>query len=574
MSMNVNSTEISSLLQLFPMAIPGAETDLLPAGAYHLGIPQSIHSPSMDLFMVIDPLTTLATTLEVGDSVRLWVNGEATSVIKIIRPGQENARIIMELPWRGLKDGLNTLWYEVTRISGNKDKSDPILNVLFNYPASGITASHPPSISPGQRATFTITRSYPREYDAVTLTVGKWSKTIPYRHPANPITYTLSTTDIQQIGDGTHPVNATVVDQLSNRNASPTTTIVIKSIEANPPTLTSVKDLSGWEIPDNGYTVHQEVTVSGTAPAGQEVEVFVDSLAQGKARAATNSAWSLPLSGLTLDVLHSIKAVGQYGANPSSNVRRLTVVFGQRPAITAAHDSSGIAIADGGTTIETAVTLTGAAAKGQQVEVFDGAVSKGKASTNASTGIWTLTVSELSAELHSFTVKALYGSGAVSARRTLTVIADLWRDSVTDFSNGTAGGWAIGSAGRYGRIAAGQFQHDTAVGITGFAGTVFSQTFMFTAGRTYSFSIDIRNNGPVARLLPSFSVALSSGQTILPVATVPKSGQWIRREATFSVSQMGNQTISIVSHQDRGSGSGSDGGNDYQIDNIIVRRLA
>jgi hypothetical protein len=71
--------------------------------------------------------------------------------------------------------------------------------------------------------------------------------------------------------------------------------------------------------------------------------------------------------------------------------------------------------------VETAVTLSGVAAKGQKVEIFDGTVSKGQATAHATTGVWTLLVSALAVAAHSFTVKALYGSGAVSAARTLTV---------------------------------------------------------------------------------------------------------------------------------------------------------
>lgn len=243
------------------------------------------------------------------------------------------------------------------------------------------------------------------------------------------------------------------------------------------------------------------------------------------------------------------------------------------PTITEALDSKGVLIPQGGTTVDTTVKLSGTGAKGQKVQIKDGTTVKGEATVDLTTGLWELIITGLSVAAHSFTATALYGSGQVSAARTLTVTADLWKDSVTDFTNGTAGSWAIGSAGRYGRVTGGLFQNDTAIGQTGFAGVVFNQTFLFTAGRTYSFSINVRNNGPVAHLLPSFSVTLSSGQGILPAATVPKTGEWISRVASFSVSQTGNQTISIVSHQDRGSGSGTDGGNDYQIDNIIVRRL-
>ncbi|KJZ33043.1 hypothetical protein VC33_28750, partial [Pseudomonas fluorescens] len=59
----------------------------------------------------------------------------------------------------------------------------------------------------------------------------------------------------------------------------------------------------------------------------------------------------------------------------------------------------------------------------EKVEVFDGTVSKGQPSADPTTGIWTLTVSGLAVAAHRFTAKALYGSGQVSAVRTLTVVA-------------------------------------------------------------------------------------------------------------------------------------------------------
>ena len=222
-----NSSQADAALELWPMYIPGWKTPVLPTGTYHGGIPLTVHSPSIRLYMVIDPLKTLSKPLAIDDSVELWVNGQPTSVIKIIKVGEENDRIDMELPWGWLVNGANTMFYRVTRVSQNHDDSLPILDLLFHYPPSEITVSHPASANPAQPGTFTLTRSYPREYDGVTLTVGTWSKTIPYVHPANPITYTLTAADLQQIGDGTHPVSARIVDQLGNSNVSTTSSIII-----------------------------------------------------------------------------------------------------------------------------------------------------------------------------------------------------------------------------------------------------------------------------------------------------------------------------------------------------------
>ncbi|PZW88509.1 YVTN family beta-propeller protein, partial [Pseudomonas sp. 478] len=85
---------------------------------------------------------------------------------------------------------------------------------------------------------------------------------------------------------------------------------------------------------------------------------------------------------------------------------------------------SGEEIPDNGYTVETAVTLSGTATKGLEVEVFDSATSKGEATADKSTGVWTKLVSGLSETVHHFKAKALYGSGVESAVRTFTVEAD------------------------------------------------------------------------------------------------------------------------------------------------------
>jgi YVTN family beta-propeller protein len=277
--------------------------------------------------MVMDPVTLFSTPFEAGDSVRLWVNSQATSVIKNIYPGEENDRIFMELLWGVMKDGLNTLYYEVTRVSGNKDKSDPILNVLFNNPVCGIAVTHPPSIGQGQPATFTLTRDYPREYDVMTLTVGRWSKTIPYVHPANPVTYTLTTLDLQQIGDGTRSVSATNEDQLSNLRVSPTTSITINTAAAvlvtftnAPYTATAGGQVTGIELilTQNGQPVVGPITV--TLPTGT---TFADGTSVGNF--VTGSDGKVRLVGVTASSVagtSSITAVS--GGSTASAVLTIT----------------------------------------------------------------------------------------------------------------------------------------------------------------------------------------------------------------------------------------------------------
>ncbi|WP_456254517.1 YncE family protein [Pseudomonas iridis] len=132
----------------------------------------------------------------------------------------------------------------------------------------------------------------------------------------------------------------------------------------------------------------------------------------------------LDLSTLVPDAKTRIDRSSDKSKAVTFPVRTYTIkaVEDVKPQITSVKGSpSGDEIPEGGTTVETAVTLTGTAAKGQKVEVFDGTTSKGQPVVHATTGVWELAVNELSVAAHSFKAKALYGSGAESAVRTFTV---------------------------------------------------------------------------------------------------------------------------------------------------------
>ncbi|MHC8391737.1 hypothetical protein ACYZTM_27845 [Pseudomonas sp. MDT2-39-1] len=96
---------------------------------------------------------------------------------------------------------------------------------------------------------------------------------------------------------------------------------------------------------------------------------------------------------------------------------------------------SGEEIPIGDTTTETSITLIGTASAGQKVEIFDGSTPKGIADVG-SNGIWTHPVTGLSVEPHSFTAKALYGSGQTSVARTLTVVTEMKLDPTPMVLNG------------------------------------------------------------------------------------------------------------------------------------------
>lgn len=254
MNNNINSLEADAALALDPLHLPGSKKTVQPPGYAHLGVPLSIYSATQRLAIVIDPLVMLASSqngvlggvLKAFDTLTVWVNGLATGASDYVRPGQESERMLLYLPPGWLKNDINKMFYRVERLSGNYEDS-LTLDVLYYTPASDIKVSHPATIGQGQPPTFTLTRNYPNEFDVMRLTVGRWSKTIPYVHPANPITYTLTAAERQQIGDGPHLVEATVTDQLGNHNVSGRTTITFSDWQ---------DDYTDFEKGFNGWIPH------------------------------------------------------------------------------------------------------------------------------------------------------------------------------------------------------------------------------------------------------------------------------------------------------------------------------
>ncbi|QAY85521.1 hypothetical protein CUN61_16675 [Pseudomonas arsenicoxydans] len=91
-----------------------------------------------------------------------------------------------------------------------------------------------------------------------------------------------------------------------------------------------------------------------------------------------------------------------------------------RPVIDSVKDPLGDDVADGADTEHGSVTVEGTAVAGEQVEIFDGLVSKGKAT--ADSGRWKLQVTGLTDGQHELKAKALYGEGEVSRSWTINVM--------------------------------------------------------------------------------------------------------------------------------------------------------
>ena len=237
-----------------------------------------------------------------------------------------------------------------------------------------------------------------------------------------PITFTIPSSAIAPNEDGTVAASYWVIRKSDNRRSDSEilTFNVGEPVVLDPPTLSTIKGSNGVDIPEGASTSDTTVTVTGTAPAGEKVDIFDGSVSQGEVTAGADGLWTKTLTGLALTT-HAIKAVARYGDGAESAVRRFTVVAMVVPTLTSIKDSKSVEIPEGASTFDTSVTVTGSAQANQQVEVFDGGTSKGTALANAA-GVWTLPLTGLTAAAYAIKAVALYGDGAESAVRRFTVV--------------------------------------------------------------------------------------------------------------------------------------------------------
>lgn len=185
------------------------------------------------------------------------------------------------------------------------------------------------------------------------------------------------------------------------------------------PIIEQVLDSRG-PVASGGTTVDTTVTVSGKASPDQQIELFDGNVSKGKAATDNRGVWSLAVSDLSV-ASHPLQAKALYGTGPVSEIWTLVVSAAVAPTISSIRDANG-EVSPNGFTVDTQLTLTGAATANLEVEVFDGAATQGKATANAN-GVWTLPLTGLTVSRHDIKARALYGSGAESAVRSFTVVA-------------------------------------------------------------------------------------------------------------------------------------------------------
>ncbi|WP_095092405.1 Ig-like domain repeat protein [Pseudomonas sp. Irchel 3A5] len=89
------------------------------------------------------------------------------------------------------------------------------------------------------------------------------------------------------------------------------------------PTIDSIKDAAGVEIPPNTTTFSTSVTLTGKAAAGEQVQIL-DGATVLDTVTATGGNWTLSLTGMAVKP-YNIKAQGLYGSRPESAARTFEI---------------------------------------------------------------------------------------------------------------------------------------------------------------------------------------------------------------------------------------------------------
>ncbi|PWK40577.1 Ig-like domain-containing protein, partial [Pseudomonas sp. OV226] len=187
------------------------------------------------------------------------------------------------------------------------------------------------------------------------------------------------------------------------------------------PTIDSVKDSKGADVPLNGATFDTSVTVTGKASPDQAVQLYDGSTPIAPVTPVdSNGDWSKTFTGLSV-AAHTIKAKARYGTEPESTARTFTVLQTVTPTITGVSDSKG-EVPLNGTTFDTSVTVSGNASPNQAVQLYDGSTPFPSVTQVNGNGDWSQLLPGLSVAPHTIKAKARYGTEPESTARTFTVL--------------------------------------------------------------------------------------------------------------------------------------------------------
>lgn len=238
--------------------------------------------------------------------------------------------------------------------------------------------------------------------------------------------WTLTTVTLS---NGTYAFVATATDLSGNSSSSDPYSV---TVDATAPATPSGLSLRSGSAPSSSeitgtVTSQSSFFLHGSADANSTVTVFNGGTELGIATAGSGGAWVFELTGLENGNTYSFRASSSDLAGNSSAISGAIAISvitspSDAPQIINVSDNfnagdytdSG-SIANGGVSNDTTLGLTGVAAAGIQVNIYDGSTKLDSVTSNGITGAWSWTTGVLGSGPHSFSVTTTTASGVESA---------------------------------------------------------------------------------------------------------------------------------------------------------------
>ena len=227
------------------------------------------------------------------------------------------------------------------------------------------------------------------------------------------------------LGEGAHALTARATDAAGNQGAASTAFhVTIDTSAPGAPSITAIAGDSGTA--GDHVTNDQTLTLSGTAEAGNTVEIFRDGVSIGTTVAGVGGDWSLADVNLLADgtyqfTARATDAAGNQGAASAAFQVTIDTTAPVAPTFGSVIDNVAPVtgpVADNGTTNDTTLTIDGTAELGSTVTVYDTDGTTVVGTGVATGGAGPITTSALSEGAHTLTLRATDAAGNQSAAST------------------------------------------------------------------------------------------------------------------------------------------------------------
>lgn len=231
--------------------------------------------------------------------------------------------------------------------------------------------------------------------------------------------------------DGPHSFTVRATDVAGNVSAaSAARAMTIDTVAPSAPTFAGISSDTGASATDN-ITSDTTLVLTGSADPGSTVNVYEGATLLGTTTAAANGSWSLDLQGKPLsEAVHTLRAtatdaVGNVSGNSPNFVLTIDKTAPNGTSIISALTDTGAAptVANGGTTKDGTITLTGRAEAGIAVQIFAGALLVGTTQADGS-GQWSFNYTSPSDGQVSFTARATDKAGNSETTKAYVVTVD------------------------------------------------------------------------------------------------------------------------------------------------------